>query len=97
MPNEEIFSAKKKPVVRPKDELAARVIVLEAMTMASLGVAMRVGRVTPENGIPVVDSVKNAVRFRLKQEKLSPGGTAEADRYLNHLLSNFSGWLFPGK
>ncbi len=88
---------RKKPVVRPKDELAARVIVLEAVTMASLGVAMRVGRVTPENAVPVLDNVKKVVSLRLQQEKLSPGGTAEADRYLDHLLSVFSGWLFPGK
>jgi len=89
--------AKKRPAVRPKDELAARLIVLEAMTMASLGVAMRVGRVTTGNAVPVLDNVKNAVRLRLKQEKLSPEGTAEADRYLHHLLREFSEWLFPRK
>jgi hypothetical protein len=83
------------------DELAARIIVLEAMTMAALGAAIRFGRaaVPPEGVILILNSVKSAVRARMQQEseRLSSGGKAEADRYLDYVLSEFSESLIPRK
>jgi hypothetical protein len=63
------------------DELAARIVVLEAMTMASLGAAVRFGRAVlpPESVILILDEVKNAARLRIQQEGLSSGGMAEAE------------------
>jgi hypothetical protein len=77
------------------DELAARIVVLEALAVAALGVAIRFGQVPlpAEYVVSILDSVKGIVRFRLAgdfDEKLSPAGQVEASRYLEYVLSEFS-------
>jgi hypothetical protein len=81
------------------DELAGRILALESLVVAALGIAIRYGR-TPffaEQVIPVLDSVKKTVRNRIADpdEKISAAGEAETYRYLDHILSNFSESVIP--
>jgi hypothetical protein len=75
---------------RTNDELEARVIVLEGMAITALGMAIRYGRFDypPERVVELLNAVKRMVRGRVRQEKLSPSGNAEAERYLDHGLVN---------
>jgi hypothetical protein len=81
--------------------LAGRIIALEALVVAALGVAVRFGRVTltAERVIPILDGVKATVRNRIADpdEPLSAAGEKEAHRYLDHILSNFSQSVIPKK
>ena len=74
------------------DDLAARIIVLEAMTMTAWGAAFRYGRdvITPELAIPILNTIKKSAGLRVQQEGLSAAGQAEAARYTDFVLSEFS-------
>ena len=80
------------------DELAGRILVLEAFAIAALGMTLRVGKaIPPELVIPILDGVKKSAVARMtdEAERLSAAGEAEAHRYLDYLMSNFSEWLIP--
>jgi hypothetical protein len=81
------------------DELAGRILVLEALAVAALGAALRFGRavVPPEQSIEILNLVKGVVRNRIAdpEELISASGEAEAYRYLDHVLSNFSEQVVP--
>lgn len=82
------------------DELAARIVVLESMVVAALGAAIRFGSapLSAPQVVPILNAVKHTVRARLADdfdEKLSPEGEVEADRYLDHVLSQFSESIIP--
>ena len=83
------------------DELAGRMIVLEAMAMVALGGAIRPinEAASPEKFVLVLNGVKRAVQIRVQQEQdygtLTDRGGAEAIRYLDLVLSMFSETLIP--
>jgi hypothetical protein len=81
------------------NELAGRILVLEALVVAALGAAFRFGRavVPPEQSIEILNLVKGAVRNRIADpaEPISAAGEAEAYHYLDHVLSNFSEQVVP--
>jgi hypothetical protein len=83
------------------DELAGRMIVLEAMAMAALGGAIRpiTEAAAPDKFVRVLNGVKRAVQIRIQEEQdsgaLSPAGGAEAVHYLDLVLSMFSESLIP--
>jgi hypothetical protein len=82
-------------------QLAGRVIVLEALVVAALGMIMRVGRrrLYAEDIIPVLEGAKQTIRRRIADpdEAISADGETEAYRYLDHVLSNFSEQVIPKK
>ena len=90
----------KAPTLTP-DELAGRLIVLEAMAMVALGGAIRpiTEAATPDKFVRILNGVKRAVQIRIQEEQemgaLSLGGGAEAVHYLDVVLSMFSESLIP--
>ena len=75
------------------DEVAGRVLVLEALVVAALGLALRPKTSTsPEFAVEVLNAVKGIVRSRIANpdERLSANGEREAYRYLDQVLSDFS-------
>ena len=89
------------PLDLKADELAGRMLVLEAMAMVALGGAIRpiTEAATPEKFVRVLNGVKRAVHIRIEEEResgaLSAGGGAEAIHYLDLVLSMFSESLIP--
>ena len=80
------------------DELQGRIIVLEAMVMASLGLAARQSaNFSVEMIIELLNGVKSAIGAHLIQEGVSQDGIAEAQRYLDEVLSQFSESLLLGR
>jgi hypothetical protein len=81
------------------DDLAGRILVLEALAVAALGAALRFGRVVvaPEQAIEILNGVKSVVRNRIAdpEEPISSAGEAEAYRYLDYVLSQFSESVIP--
>lgn len=81
------------------DELAGRILVLEALAVAALGAAMRFGRaqLQPEPAIETLSLVKGVVRNRIAdpEEPISRAGEIEAYRYLDYVLSQFSKSAIP--
>lgn len=79
------------------DELAARMIVLEAFSMGALGLAMQIVgvKLTKRQMINLTDGVKAAALGRLEQEAISRAGRVEGVAYLDELLSAFSEKFVP--
>jgi hypothetical protein len=73
------------------DELQARIIVLETMVMAALGLAARrPTNFSAELIIEMLNGVKSAIGARLIQEGITQDGIAEARCYVDEVLSQFS-------
>jgi hypothetical protein len=78
------------------DELEGRIIVLEAMVMAAIGLAAkRPTNFSPELIIEMLNGVKSAIGSRLIQEGVAQDGIAEAQRYVDEVLSQFWESLKP--
>ena len=78
------------------DELVGRIIVLEAMVMASLGLAAKgPTNLSAEMIVEMLNGVKSAIGGRLIQEGVAPDGIAEAQRYVDDVLLQFSQSLSP--
>jgi hypothetical protein len=75
-----------------KDEMAARMLVIEVFAMAALATVLRLQkpRLPPKKAVIILDSIKKTARGRLKQEKVSQKAFSAGDAYLDHLLSEFS-------
>jgi hypothetical protein len=72
------------------DELQGRIIVLEAMVKAALGLAAkRPTNLSPELIIEMLSNVKSAIGSRLIQEGVAQDGIAEAQRYVDEYWRNF--------
>jgi hypothetical protein len=73
------------------NELVGRIIVLEAMVMAAIGLAARrPTNLSAELIIEMLNGVKSAIGGRLIQEGIAQDGVAEAQRYVDEVLSQFS-------
>jgi hypothetical protein len=79
------------------DELHGRIIVLEAMVMAALGLAAkRPTTLSAELIIEMLNNVKSAIGCRLIQEGVAQDGIAEARRYVDEVLAQFWASLRSG-
>jgi hypothetical protein len=80
------------------DELQGRIIVLEAMVMAALGLAAkRPTNLSAELIIEMLNTVKSAIGGRLIQEGVAQDGIAEAQRYVDEVLAQFWESLKPNR
>jgi hypothetical protein len=78
------------------NELEGRIIVLEAMVMAALGLApRRPTNLSAELIIEMLNNVKSAIGSRLIREGVAQDGIAEAQRYVDEVLSQFWESLKP--
>jgi hypothetical protein len=77
------------------DELEGRIIALEALVMAALGLAARPTSLSTELIIEMLKGVKSAIGGRLIQEGIAQDGIAEAQRYVDDVLAQFSESLSP--
>jgi hypothetical protein len=78
------------------NELEGRIIVLEAMVMAALGLAARrPTNLSAELIIEMLNNVKSAIGSRLIQEGIAQDGIAEAQRYVDEVLSQFWESMIP--
>jgi hypothetical protein len=78
------------------DELVGRIIVLEAMVMAAIGLAARrPTNLSAELIIEMLNGVKSAIGGRLIQEGIAQDGVAEAQHYVDEVLSQFWQNLIP--
>ena len=78
------------------DELEGRVIVLEAMVMAAVGLAAkRPTNFSAELIIEMLSGVKCAIGGRLIKEGVAQDGIAEAQRYVDEVLAQFWESLKP--
>jgi hypothetical protein len=87
---------------KSNDELAGRVLVLEAFVMAAIAGYVRVGgpnasRLPAERIIPILNGVKGAVKNRMadEREQVSAACREEANQYLDYLTSHFSEEVIP--
>jgi hypothetical protein len=79
------------------NELQGRIIVLEAMVMAALGLAAkRPTNLSAELIIEMLNNVKSAIGSRLIQEGVAQDGIAEAQRYVDEVLAQFWASLRSG-
>jgi hypothetical protein len=76
-------------------ELEGRIIALEALVMAALGLAARPTSLSTELIVEMLNGVKAAIGGRLIQEGVASDGIAEAHRYVDEVLSQFSESLNP--
>jgi hypothetical protein len=80
------------------DELQGRIIVLEAMVMAALGLAARrPTNLSAELIIEMLNNVKSAIGGRLIEEGVAQDGIAEAQRYVDEVLAQFWESLKPNR
>ena len=78
------------------DELQGRIIVLEAMVMAALGLAAkRPTTLSAELIIEMLNGVKCAIGGRLIKEGVAQDCIAEAQRYIDEVLAQFWQSLKP--
>jgi hypothetical protein len=78
------------------DELEGRVIVLEAMVMAAVGLAAkRPANFSAELIMEMLNGVKCAIGGRLIREGVAEDGIAEAQRYVDEVLAQFWEHLNP--
>jgi hypothetical protein len=80
------------------DELQGRIIILEAMVMAALGLAARrPTNLSAELIIEMLNNVKSAIGGRLIEEGVAQDGIAEAQRYVDEVLAQFWESLKPNR
>jgi hypothetical protein len=76
------------------DELTARIQVVEAFAVAALLAAIKWHKPAfgADHVVTTMDAIKRFVQARIagSPEQLSAAGLAEADRYLDDVLSQFS-------
>jgi hypothetical protein len=73
------------------EELQGRIIVLEAMVMAALGLAARrPANFSPDLIIEMLNGVKSAIGGRLIREGVPQESIAEAQLFVDEVLSQFS-------
>ena len=79
------------------DELQGRIIVVEAMVMAALGLAAkRPTTLSAELIIEMLNNVKFAIGCRLIPEGVAQDEIAEARRYVDEVLAQFWASLRSG-
>jgi hypothetical protein len=87
-------TAMQKKKTLTNEELAGRILALEALAVTALGTAMLGHGLLskPQKAVDLLNSAKGIVRRRAADpaERISQQGEAEAFAYLDHVLSNFS-------
>jgi hypothetical protein len=85
---------------KTNDQLEARIFVLESFAIAALAGYVRIAGTggTPlpaERIIKLLDSIKDSAQRRMELENISDAARADADLFLDMMMSEFSEHLIP--